>query len=182
MRLPCDVITAASSCAVDASDELAAPESSRRRLRQDGASEAVHAADDLASRLIARRARRGLTREDLAGVDHSLQQLPPASEAFVIRAVRPWASAISEAARLPLSTVETYRGCRGASVAVSYQLRSGPRAARAPRASSACRSSRRISDVRRQISEIVRGQRRQAAPCRCWSERSAGRDRGSSPS
>ena len=50
----------------------------------------------------------------------------------VVSVRSPSAIASSAAARLPLSTLETYRGCRGASVIVSYQLRKCPRKRSSP--------------------------------------------------
>jgi len=42
---------------------------------------------------------------------------------FFSSSSRPCASVMSAPARLPLSTVETYRGCNAARVDVSYQFR-----------------------------------------------------------
>ena len=95
-----------------------------------------------------------------------------ASSAFSrARRRQPSARATSAPARLPLSTVETYRGRSGARVRVSYQLRRCPSCRSRPSIVPSIRSTR--SSIA--ASERSRGRARRAsrgAPSRCSSARS----------
>ena len=93
----------------------------RSRQRRDGAREPVDLGHDRARAEIA-------FADDDAWARSMAASASPSSRCscvcgFCSSSSRPCASVMSAPARLPLSTVETYRGCNGARVDVSYQFR-----------------------------------------------------------
>ena len=175
---PCSIVLAASAscCASGASRAGSLPSKARRASVDDVARQPLDRRCRLPARRVAGRARAHAT-AGLGRVDQPLEQLCLLLRVGVERR-SPWASAMSAAARLPLSTVETYRGWSGASVAVSYQFRKWPWCRSRPSSVVSVQVEPPDERFGRDIAQIVCGQRRQQPHADVGRRRAPGELRG----